>query len=116
MAKPAMFTPMSVGGAIGRAALNALKHGVEHRENLNVAVIIDGRPAIGFQMEGVDHIHVGQIGRRGFIGQIDRVLERQVPDREGLVFGVARANAAPVLVIELAQAGGHFAAARSRAR
>ena len=30
-----------------------------------------------------------------------------------LVFGVARANAAPVLVIELAQAGGHFAAARA---
>ena len=64
-------------------------------------------------MEGVDHVHVVEIGRRGLVGEVDRVLERQVPDREGLELGIAGLDAAPVLVIELAQAGGHLAAARA---
>ena len=39
------------------------------------------------------------------------MAQRQVPDRERLKLGVARAHAALVLVIELAQARGHLAAA-----
>ena len=62
-------------------------------------------------MEGVDHVDVGQIGCRGLIGEVDRVLERQVPDRERLIFGVARVHAALVLLIELAEAGRHLAGA-----
>ena len=88
-----------------------LKHGVEHREDLHVAVIVDGGLAVGLQMEGVDHVHVVEVGGGGLIGQVHRVLQRQVPDGEGLIFGVARADAPLVLVIELAEAGGHFAAA-----
>ena len=39
------------------------------------------------------------------------MAQRQIPDRERLKLGVARAHAALVLVIELAQARGHLAAA-----
>ena len=62
-------------------------------------------------MEGVDHVHVVKVGSRGLIGQVDRVLERQVPDREGLELGIAGLHAALMLVIQLAEAGGHLSAA-----
>ena len=41
------------------------------------------------------------------------MVQRKIPDGERLVFGVAGVDAALVLVVELAQAGGHFAAARA---
>ena len=44
------------------------------------------------------------------------MLEWQIPDRECLELGVARAHAALVLVVELAQAGGHLAAAGTGSR
>ena len=47
----------------------------------------------------------------GLIGQIDRMLQRQIPDGEGLILGVAGLDAPAVLLVELAQAGGHFAGA-----
>ena len=53
-------------------------------------------------MEGVDHIHIVQIGRGGLVGQIDRVLQRQIPDGEGLILGVTRTDAPLVFVIQLA--------------
>ena len=62
-------------------------------------------------MEGVDHVHVVQIGGGGLIGQVHRVLQGQVPDGEGLVLAVTGVDAALVLLVELAQAGGHLAAA-----
>src|SRR5699024_9748542 len=52
----------------------------------------------------------------GLVGQVDRVLERQVPDGEGLELGVAGLDAALVLMIELAEAGGHLAAAGAGGR
>ena len=64
-------------------------------------------------MERIDHVHVVQVRGRGLVGEVDRVLERQVPDREGLKLRIARLHAALVLVIQLAQAGGHLAAARA---
>ena len=85
------------GAFIGRAAVDALEHGVEHGEDLHVAVVVDGRHAVGLEVEGVDHVH--------------GVAQRQIPDRERLELGVARAHTALVLVVELAQAGGHLAAA-----
>ena len=39
------------------------------------------------------------------------MVERQVPDREGLELGVAGLDAALVVVVELGEAGGHLAAA-----
>ena len=88
----------------------------EHREDLDVAVIIDRCFAVGLKVEGVDHVDVGQIGCRGLVGEVDRVLERQVPDRERLIFGVARVHAALVLLIELAEAGRHLAGAGAGGR
>ena len=41
------------------------------------------------------------------------MLERQVPDRESLKLGVAGVNAVLVIVVELGEAGGHLAAART---
>ena len=41
------------------------------------------------------------------------MVERQVPDREGLVLRIPRAHAAPQLVVQLRQAGRHLAAARA---
>ena len=64
-------------------------------------------------MERVDHIHVGQVRRSRLIGQIHRMLERQIPDGERLILGISRAPAALVLVIELAQARRHLARARA---
>ena len=62
-------------------------------------------------MEGVDHVHVVEVGRRRLVGEIHRVLEGEVPDGERLVLGIARADAALILMVELAQAGRHLAAA-----
>ena len=62
-------------------------------------------------MEGVDHVHVVQVGGGCLVGQIDRVLQGEVPDGEGLELGVARRHPPAVVVIELAEAGGHLAAA-----
>ena len=67
-------------------------------------------------MEGVDHIHIVEVGSGGLIGQIHRVLQGQVPDGEGLILGVACPDAPLILMIELAQAGGHFTAAGARGR
>ena len=65
-------------------------------------------------MIGVDHIDVREIRCCGFVGKVHRVLERQVPDGERLILGVARARAAAVLMIELAQARRHLARAGTR--
>ena len=62
-------------------------------------------------MEGVDHVHVVKVGGGGLVGQIHRVVQGQVPHGEGLEFGVARLPAPAVLVVELAEAGGHLPAA-----
>ena len=40
-------------------------------------------------MEGIDHIHVIQVGGGRLIGQVHRVLQGQVPDGEGLKLGIA---------------------------
>ena len=40
-------------------------------------------------MERVDHVDVVQIGGGGLVGQVDGMLEGQIPDGEGLELGVA---------------------------
>ena len=65
-------------------------------------------------MEGVDHVDVVQVHGGGLVGQVHRVLEGQVPHREGLILGVARPDAPAVLLVELAQARGHLAGAGTR--
>ena len=55
-------------------------------------------------MKGVYHIHVLEVGRSRLVSYVDRVLERQVPDRESLKLGVSGFYTFLVLVIELRQA------------
>ena len=62
-------------------------------------------------MEGVDHVHIVQVGGGGLVGQIDRVLQGNVPDGEGLELGVTGLDAALVFMVQLGQADGHFSAA-----
>ena len=99
------------GGLVGALAHDLLHHGLEHGEDLDVAVVVDGGLAVGLQMERVDGVHVVQIDRRGLVGDVDRVLQRQVPDGERLELGVAGLGAALVLVVELREAGRHLARA-----
>ena len=91
--------------------IDALEHGVEHGEDLHVAVVVHGGDAVGLEVVGVDHVHVVEIDGGGLIGDVDGMAEREVPDREGLELGIARADAALVLMVELAETGGHLAAA-----
>ena len=65
-------------------------------------------------MEGVDHIDVAQICSRSLVGDIDRMLERQIPDREGFKFRISGLRAAFVFVIELGKAGRQLPAAATR--
>ena len=62
-------------------------------------------------MEGVDHVHIREVGGCRLVGEVDRVGEGQIPDGEGLKLGVARLDAALVVVVELREAGCHLAAA-----
>ena len=61
----------------------------------------------------IDHIDVLEIGGRRLVSEIDRMLERQVPDRERFKFCVAGLNAPLMLMIKLRKTGCHFSAART---
>ena len=104
------------GRAINRFAVDARQHGVEHRENFNVPVIVDGGLAIGLEVEMVNHIDVVQIGGCRLIRKVHRVLERQIPDGKGFKLRVSRLNPQLLVMVELAEAGRHFAAPRPRRR
>ena len=62
-------------------------------------------------MVRVDQVDVAQIRRGRLVGDVDGMLQRQVPDRKGLILRVARAMAELVLVVELVEARGELAAA-----
>ena len=50
------------------------------------------------------------------VGQVDGMLEGQIPDGEGLELGVARLDPALVLMVELGQTDRHLAAAGAGSR
>ena len=64
-------------------------------------------------MERVDHIDIVEVGGGCLVCYVYGVFQREVPDWEGLVFGVSRLDAAFVLMVELAQTDSHLAAAWS---
>ena len=104
-----------VGGRlVGVLSINALENGIQHRENLDVAVVVDSRVAVGLKMERVNHVHVAEVGGGSFVGHIDWMLQRKIPNGEGLKFGITRFDTAFVLLVKLAQADSHLAAARTR--
>ena len=64
-------------------------------------------------MERVYHVNVIEVGRSRLIGNVDRMLERKVPHREGLKLGISCPDATLVLIIQLTQTHCHLAAART---
>ena len=52
-------------------------------------------------MEGVNHINILQIRRSSLVGQVDGMLEGQIPDGEGFEFGITGLNAALIFMIQL---------------
>ena len=101
------------GRLVRACAGDALHRGAQHREDLHIAVVVHRGLAIGLQMEGIDDVIVVQIGRGRLIGDVHRMGERQIPNGERLVFRIAGSDPALVLVIELREAGGHLARART---
>ena len=67
-------------------------------------------------MEGINHVDVVEVGGGRLVGNVDRVIQRNVPDRESLPLRVPRLDPALVVVVQLRQAGRHLAGARSRSR
>ena len=61
-------------------------------------------------MEGVNHIDIVQICGSSLISQINRVFNRNIPDWEGLEFGITGLDAAFIFMIKLRQAGSHLPA------
>ena len=72
-----------------------------HRKNFNVAVVIDRGHSIVFQMERINHIDIADIRSRGFVSDIDRMIQGKAPYGECFEFRVACGNAAPVFMINL---------------
>lgn len=64
-------------------------------------------------MEGVDDIGIVEVDGGSLVRDVDRMVERKIPDGERLVFGIAGVDAALVLVVQLRQARGEFAGARA---
>ena len=94
---------------VGAFACDLLKDCVDNRENLNVTVVVDRGHAVGFEVEGVDHVDIVEVSGCSLVSEVDRMLEGQVPDGEGLELRVASRDTALVLVVELGQAGCHLA-------
>ncbi len=104
-----------IGRRLVRAvAINTLKERSKHRERLDIAVVVDSHLLVSVVMEGIDHIHVAQIGRSRLVSDVNRVLQRQIPNREGFELGVTGINATLVFLIKLREADRHLTRARPR--
>ena len=53
------------------------------------------------KMERVDHVDIGKIDGSRFISQVDRMVQWQDSDREGLKFRIAGFQTSLVVVIHL---------------
>ena len=98
------------------SADNPLKDLLKNGKRLDIAVVVDGRLAMGLEVEGVDQVYVAKIGRGRLVSHVDRVHQREVPNRKGLEFRIARMDTVLVIVINLAQASGQLSAARTGTR
>ena len=65
-------------------------------------------------MKRVDHVYIIQVCRSCLVGQIYRMLQWDVPDREGLKLRVTRRDSPFMLMVELGEAGSHLSAAGAR--
>ena len=101
---------------IGALAVDRGEERIQDGIDLHVAVVVHRRLAVGLQVERIDHVNVLQVGRSRLIRHIQRVLKRQVPNRESLELRITGFVSVCMLVIELAQAHRHLSASRTRRR
>ena len=59
-------------------------------------------------MEGVNHVDVTQVSRCRLISDVDRMLQRQIPDREGFKLRIAYLASLLIFMVKLRKAGGQF--------
>lgn len=58
-------------------ARDAAEDFFEDGEGLEVAIVIDCGDAVFVQVEIIDHVFVGKVGRGGLVGDVDGVFERK---------------------------------------
>ena len=93
---------------VERFAEDFLQNRLHNGERFDVAIVVHGRLAVLFEVERVDEVDVVQVGGGGFVGDVDGVFQRQVPDGERFKFRVARFVSVFRFVIELAETGRQF--------
>ena len=101
---------------IGALTQNLLHKGVNNWERLDVSVVVDRGLVVGLKVEGIDDVGIVEVRRGGLVGNIDRMRQRKIPDREGLELGIAGGGAVLMLVIQLLEASGKLARARAGRR
>ena len=104
------------GALVGRGAEDLLEQAVQDGEDFHVAVVVDRLDPVRLQVEGIDHVDVVEVGSGRLVGDVHRVIQRNVPDREGLPLRVPRLDPALVVVVQLRQAGRHLARTRAGSR
>ena len=60
-------------------------------------------------MEGVDHVHIVEVGGSCFIGDVYRMLQGQTPYGESLKLGITSLYTALILIVELTETYSHLA-------
>jgi hypothetical protein len=73
----------------------------EYRKCLDIPVIVHGLFIIGLQVEGIDHVEVTDVGGCGLISEIDRMLQREIPNGESLEFGITGMHPMSIFMINL---------------
>ena len=64
------------GRLIWIVAIDTLEESVEHGEDLDVAVVVDGNLVVCLKMEGVDHVNIVEVGSGCLVGDVHGMLKR----------------------------------------
>ena len=103
-----------VGGRlVGGSSHDLFQEATQNREGLDIAVVVDRGFTVSLQVEVVDHIDVVQVHGCRLVGDVHRVIQGEVPDREGFELRVSRGQSALVIMVELREAGCELAGSRS---
>ena len=89
-----------VGGRLIRiGSIDTLEERIQYGIDFDIPIIVHRYLVIGIQMEGVYHVDIIQVGSGSLIGYVDRMLEGQIPHREGLKLAVSRSHTPLVLIV-----------------
>jgi len=97
----------------GFAAGDFFQHPLEQVESLNVPIVIHRLLMIVFKVVLINHDLIFEINRGCFVGYIDHVIDRKVPDGEGFELGIASLNTAFIFVVKVVEASSQLSAARA---